>query len=315
MKVPSGMFSLMQNRFRTSVHQQRRAITVLELLVTMFVAGILLSVLLPAVQSARETARRAHCQNNLRQIGIALHLHHDTYQNLPLGWSEVTGKPIATGWIPDLLPFLEQTELRSQVQSDWPLSFSEGKPAGSGFSVTTNSAATSLMKTPAVLLCPSDVAEGTFRLYMENHRTADGEPDPLSEEVLMELPQANYVGIAGYADPDEPAGYDGSGVFVHRRRVSFRDLTNGLSQVAVISERTARKLPSTWLGFHVLGEDAPARVLGFCSLGPNAATSDECELDSRHPGCIQVLFADGRVQPVHDGVDTQIYRRMAMRAE
>lgn len=310
------MISLMQNRNRTLVHQGRRAITVLELLVAMFVAGILLSVLLPAVQSARETARTAYCQNNLRQLGIALHLHHDTYQNLPAGWSEVAGKPLATGWIPDLLPFLEQTELKSQVQSDWPMLFSEGVPTGSGFSVTSNiSATSSLMKTPTVLLCPSDVAEGTFRLYLENHRTADGEPDPLSEEVLMELPQANYVGIAGSADPDEPAGYDGTGVFVHRRRISFRDLTNGLSQVAVISERTARKLPSTWLGFHVLGEDAPARVLGFCSLGPNAATSDECELDSRHPGSIQVLFADGHVQPIYDGVDTQIYRRMAMRAE
>jgi prepilin-type processing-associated H-X9-DG protein len=152
-------------------------------------------------------------------------------------------------------------------------------------------------------------------LYLEDHNVSDGDSDPLSEEVLMELPQANYVGIAGYTDPDEPAGFDGSGVFMHRRRISFRDLTNGLSHVAVISERTARKLPSTWLGFHVLGEDAPARVLGFCNLGPNLPTSDECELDSRHPGCVQVVFADGHVEPVFNGVDQQIYRRMAMRAE
>ncbi len=293
----------------------RRGLTVLELLVTMCVIGFLLAVLLPAVQSARETARRTHCQNNLRQLGIALHLHHDTFQNLPAGWSEVAGKPVATGWIPDLLPFLEQAELRTRVQSDWPENFPEGMPAGSGFSVAANTVTSSLMKTPSVLLCPSDVAEGTFHLYLENHRTADDNPDPLSEEVLMELPQANYVGIAGYSDPDELAGYDGAGVFVHRRRISFRDLTNGLSQVAVISERTARKLPSTWLGFHVLGEDAPARVLGFCNLGPNIATSDECELDSRHPGCIQVVFADGHVQAVSEGIDKQIYRRMAMRAE
>jgi prepilin-type processing-associated H-X9-DG protein len=315
MCVSAEMNSVMQIHRGSSEHQQRRAITVLELLVTLFVAGILLSVLLPAVQSARETARRAHCLNNLRQLGIALHLHHDTFQCLPAGWSEVSGKPVATGWIPDLLPFLEQTELRLKVQSEWPQVFSEGIPTESGFSVAANSATNGLMKTPSVLLCPSDVAEGTFRLYLEDHNVSDGDSDPLSEEVLMELPQANYVGIAGYTDPDEPAGFDGSGVFMHRRRISFRDLTNGLSHVAVISERTARKLPSTWLGFHVLGEDAPARVLGFCNLGPNLPTSDECELDSRHPGCVQVVFADGHVEPVFNGVDQQIYRRMAMRAE
>ena len=293
----------------------RRGLTVLELLITMFVIGVLLAVLLPAVQSARETARRAHCQNNLRQLGIALHLHHDTFQSLPAGWCELTGKPVATGWIPDLLPFLEQAELRSEVQSDWPEILSEGSSAGFGLSKEANSAASRLTKTPSVLLCPSDVAEGTFRLYLEDHSTMDGDRDPLSEEVLMELPQANYVGIAGYLDPDEPTGYDGAGVFVHRRKFSFRDLTNGLSQVAVISERTARKLPSTWLGFHILGEDGPGRVLGFCNLGPNIATSDECELDSRHPGCILVLFADGHVQAVPDGVDQSIYRRMAIRAD
>ena len=300
---------------RSQRRMDRRGLTVLELLITMGVIGVLLAVLLPAVQSARETARRTQCQNNLRQLGIALHLHHDTFQNLPAGWCEVTGKTVATGWIPDLLPFLEQAELRSQVLSDWPDVLTQSNPAVSEFSMIANSATSRLMKTPSVLLCPSDVAERTFRLYMEDQITTDGDRDPLSEEVLMELPQANYVGIAGYLDPDEPTGYDGDGAFVHRRRISFRDLTNGLSQVAVISERTARKLPSTWLGFHVLGEDAPGRVLGFCDLGPNVATSDECELDSRHPGCILVLFADGRVQTVSDGVDQSIYRRMAIRAD
>ena len=294
---------------------ERRALTVLELLVTMAVIGVLLAVLLPAVQSARETARRAQCQNNLRQLGIALHLHHDTFQNLPAGWSEISGKPIATGWVPDLLPFLEQAELRSQVQSKWlkPVSVDVASP--SAFTAAIGQPESGVLATPSVLVCPSDVAEGTFQLYLEDDSNSGGGLDPLSEKVLMELPQANYLGIAGNSDPDEPSGYDGAGAFVHRRRFSFRDLTRGLSQVAVISERTARKLPSTWLGFHVLGEDAPGRVLGFCNLGPNIATSDECELDSRHPGCILFLFADGHVQTVSDSVDQAIYRSMAKRAD
>lgn len=293
---------------------ERRALTVLELLVTMSVIGVLLAVLLPAVQSARETARRAQCQNNLRQLGIALHLHHDTFQNLPAGWCEISGKPIATGWVPDLLPFLEQAELRTQVQSKWLKPVSVNVATQSAFTAVLGQAESGVLATPSVLVCPSDVAERTFQLYQEDDINS-GDLDPLSEKVLMELPQANYLGLAGYSDPDEPAEYDGAGVFVHRRRYSFRDLTRGLSQVAVVSERTARKLPSTWLGFHVLGEDAPGRVLGFCNLGPNIATSDECELDSRHPGCILVLFADGHVQSVSDSVDQAIYRSMATRAD
>jgi type II secretory pathway pseudopilin PulG len=287
---------------------------VLELLVTMSVIGVLLAVLLPAVQSARETARRAQCQNNLRQLGIALHLHHDTFQNLPAGWCEISGKPIATGWVPDLLPFLEQAELRTQVQSKWLKPVSVNVATQSAFTAVLGQAESGVLATPSVLVCPSDVAERTFQLYQEEDINS-GDLDPLSEKVLMELPQANYLGLAGYSDPDEPSEYDGAGVFVHRRRYSFRDLTRGLSQVAVVSERTARKLPSTWLGFHVLGEDAPGRVLGFCNLGPNIATSDECELDSRHPGCILVLFADGHVQSVSDSVDQAIYRSMATRAD
>ena len=293
---------------------ERRALTVLELLVTMSVIGVLLAVLLPAVQSARETARRAQCQNNLRQLGIALHLHHDTFQNLPAGWCEISGKPIATGWVPDLLPFLEQAELRTQVQSKWLKPVSLNVATQSAFTAVLGQAESGVLATPSVLVCPSDVAERTFQLYQEEDINS-GDLDPLSEKVLMELPQANYLGLAGYSDPDEPSEYDGAGVFVHRRRYSFRDLTRGLSQVAVVSERTARKLPSTWLGFHVLGEDAPGRVLGFCNLGPNIATSDECELDSRHPGCILVLFADGHVQSVSDSVDQAIYRSMATRAD
>jgi prepilin-type N-terminal cleavage/methylation domain-containing protein len=172
---------------------ERRALTVLELLVTMAVIGVLLGILLPAVQSARETARRTQCQNNLRQLGIALHLHHDTFQNLPAGWSEVADKPIATGWVPDLLPFLEQAELRSEVQSKWLKPVSLGVASGFPFSAALGHPETELLATPSVLLCPSDVSDDTFQLYLEDDDNSGSGLDPLSEEVLMELPQANYL--------------------------------------------------------------------------------------------------------------------------
>ncbi len=285
----------------------RRGLTVLELLVTMAVVALLISLLLPAVQAAREAARRVECQNNLRQLGLALHQHHDVFGRLPSGWVEVQGTPAESGWVPPLLPFLEQEPLKRSVQEKWPLAL-----------LDPSQSVPELLQTPKVLQCPSDVAEESFKLFMES--ADEGTPSliddvHLSEIALMQLPHSNYVGIAGTNDPDETADDDLNGTFIHGRAISFRDLVRGLSNVAVISERSARRLPSTWLGFHQLGEDGPARVTGFMSLGPNQPMADECELDSRHPSGIHVLFADGHLQFVSDAVDLTIYRQMARRIE
>lgn len=266
----------------------RRGLTVLELLVTMGIIMALMALLLPAVHSVRESARKIQCQNNLRQIGLALHQHHETKGSLPLGWNLKVEAVFAYGWATSILPWLEQSALQDRVS----------------ISMTA--------VTPAVYICPSDSAEPMFQLY------EDDEEEPpsaalLPVDVLVELPHANYLGVYGTSDPDELGEVDGGGTFIVRDAIEFRDLTNGLSQVAIVSERTARRLPSTWLGFHVQGEDAAGRVLGFAALGPNRVEADECEFDSRHPGCINMLFADGHVRCVADDIDSSVYRHMAKR--
>src|SRR5207245_6925820 len=99
----------------------RRGFTVLELLVIIAIVGVLLALLLPAVQKVRETASRLQCGNNLHEIGIALHSNHDTYHRFPSGgwgWSWLgmpdrgTGREQPGGWIYSILPFVEQGNLR-----------------------------------------------------------------------------------------------------------------------------------------------------------------------------------------------------------
>src|SRR5688572_26788766 len=95
----------------------RRAFTLVELLVVIAIIGILIALLLPAVQAARETARRNSCQNNLRQVGIALHNFHDTHGCFPAsGWTMASpkGNPAGkfVGWRPLLLPHLEREDLK-----------------------------------------------------------------------------------------------------------------------------------------------------------------------------------------------------------
>jgi prepilin-type N-terminal cleavage/methylation domain-containing protein len=96
--------------------RNRRAFTLIELLVVIAIIAILISLLLPAVQQAREAARRTQCKNNMKQLGLALHNYHDTYNGFPNSWSW-SFRPVDTlfGVWPKTLPFYDQGNLASTI--------------------------------------------------------------------------------------------------------------------------------------------------------------------------------------------------------
>jgi prepilin-type N-terminal cleavage/methylation domain-containing protein len=100
-------------RFRSN---RASAFTLVELLVVIAIIGVLVALLLPAVQSAREAARRMQCTNNLKQVGIALHNHHDVLQVFPPGQvhTSASGEPYTTTWGIELLHYLEQANLQAR---------------------------------------------------------------------------------------------------------------------------------------------------------------------------------------------------------
>lgn len=275
---------------------EREGFSIVELLCVIAVIAIVISLIGPAVVRARESARRIDCSSRLRQIGVALLSHEDSHKALPAGWTVEASGQSAYGWTVPLLPWIEQRSLADTIVRNRALS----DPANSF----------ALAQTIPLAFCPSDPLENSFSLYAEGDEGHDGYGQE-SEEVLIVLPSASYVGIFGTHDPDDGSGGRGEGPFLCREATRLSQFERGLSQTMLVSERTARKLPSTWIGFLTAGEDAAARVVGYADLGPNRDDADECELDSRHPGQINVLWGDGRVDPVSNSIDGRVYRAQA----
>src|SRR4051812_44160565 len=155
-----------------------KAFTLVELLVVIAIIGLLIAMLLPAVQAARESARKTVCRNNLKQIGLALHSFHDVQHRLPPGWEayaavgskvpDPDGVP-GWGWGANLLGFLEQTALADTVRLDLP--------------ITSPVHVQQRIKKLEILRCPSDP-------HREDVFTLDAED---GSGPIVDLARANYV--------------------------------------------------------------------------------------------------------------------------
>lgn len=182
----------------------RRGFTLIELLVVIAIIAVLIALLLPAVQQAREAARRSSCQNNLKQLGLALHNYHDTFNSLPQLHFNITGANSWEGhgpWV-SILPQIEQ----GNVFDNWNMSLHyRNQPAVGG---------TALFRSKlAAFICPSDRSYG------------DGNE-----------PGVNY-GVSLGSDPRFWNNNNaGNGMFRRFGSLKFGDVTDGLSNTAMISE-------------------------------------------------------------------------------
>jgi prepilin-type N-terminal cleavage/methylation domain-containing protein len=288
---------------------RRKAFTLVELLVVIAIIGMLIALLLPAVQASREAARRISCTNNLKQVGLGLQLYHGSYKQLPPGWMAFdpgTGRPHwfgvpGWGWGPRILPYLEQTAVYKRlVHLDLPIT----DPANDLARVTPI----------ATYRCPTDIGNKTFVLQGGGLYVGPGSFSP------TELATGNYIGVFGTVDFHDVCSGPrcvGNGTFFLNRGISFHAIRDGLSQTAVVGERCSKLAPSTWVGLVTGGEHAPARIVGVATYPPNSEQEPEHyfhNFSSLHPSGTNFLLGDGSVRLIAETIQEEVYHALCTRA-
>jgi len=292
---------------------KRKAFTLVELLVVIAIIGILIALLLPAVQAAREAARRSSCTNNMKQIGLGLHMYHDTFAMLPAGWRGVhpsTGQPFwfgSTGWAWSacILPYMEQTAVyRDLIHFDRPV----WDPVNDQVRVFPI----------ATYRCPSDIGDKTFDL-------AGGAPSVATVNFPIRIATGNYIGVFGtlefrsVCNPNSPEynRCEGNGSFILNRQFRFADFTDGLSNTLMVGERNSKLASSTWVGVVTGGQHGIARVTGVAIYPPNSTDTPAHyfhNFSSFHPSGTNFLSADGSVRMISQTIEEQTYRALSTRA-
>jgi prepilin-type N-terminal cleavage/methylation domain-containing protein/prepilin-type processing-associated H-X9-DG protein len=323
----------------------RVGFTLIELLVVIAIIGVLISLLLPAVQKVREAANRTQCQNNLKQIGLALHNYHDTFKRFPPGYIDGNKSTSATiagipdndvgpgwGWASLLLPYLEQINVYNRIN------FNVGVGVGVNVQIS--------QQPLTIFQCPSDDLHEAFPVY-----------DSTFTNPIAMVAQGNYVGCNGWVECYNNAGgfYAGgvgndglpgttgaaaNGLFYRNSKTNMASVIDGLSNTIVVGERSSNHAPSTWTGA-VTGGRCPAwmATLPFTApyTPPPGPPYDNADFDealifahcnathlpsadfpiydpdtyySKHPGGVNFLFGDGSVHFLSANIDPVTYQSL-----
>lgn len=317
------------------LHRRSRGFTLIELLVVMAVIGILIALLLPAVQVAREAARRTQCRSNLKQLGLALHNYASANKMLPIGARRQL--TIGPSWYVAILPYIEQENLYNQFNmrasgNGWP-----GTSASTG--VLGNGVVFPLLRCPSSDT-PLDFLTGGFRMMLPSYVGISGssnKPDFIEKRV--------NIWISGMKNGQISAG----GLLIANDAIRFSQIPDGLSNTLLVGETSDFAVDSVTgaktdiSGATTTGWAAGTNATGTAPLYNNAGTSlipcynvttieyapgtrdsrlpgifsslrgHNNPLISPHTGGVYVLLADGSVRMIANAINMVTLRQLATR--
>ena len=304
-----------------------RGFTLVELLVVIAIIGVMVGLLLPAVQAAREAARRMSCSNNMKQIGLAVHNYADVNKRFPAGYiADIVGvqdsrEQSLWSWGASLLPYIEQNALYDQLQPGRiKLHQHLTTPAG-----------LALLQTPiSTYRCPSDtgptlnnfddsqyVPDSTGNNYYNRHVTSNG-----TDRIPIAL--SNYVMVANTSDSTTPlvnVGIVPRGIAWQNSKIGFQDITDGTSNTLMAGERSWRKnnlvvgaanalgfsanTCATGTSWSVKSGQLAAIAIGYDGINwtANNRQHQTRGFFSLHPGGVHFAMCDGSVRFISENID------------
>ena len=309
----------MARRNQSSSRATRSGFTLVELLVVIAIIGVLIALLLPAVQAAREAARRTQCTNKLKQLALGVHSFSDAHRTLPISvdYSRETGDPPGDldgmGWLVRLLPHVEESSLYEQMTAS---SCFKGDWSGSGGMNSVNCRqfyTTNL----SLLHCPSDP-------------TGDQTTTDMFRYLGRAVAKTNYKGVMG----DNPIGGSASiwpprslncnhspncnGLFfpeTYQKPVSFKKLLDGTSKTLMICEDVPEyNVHSFWMHSDTDFSSTYAALNYFTQPPTPLEYWNVMGFRSRHPGGAHFAMADGSVTFFNETIDFTLYRNLSTKA-
>jgi prepilin-type N-terminal cleavage/methylation domain-containing protein/prepilin-type processing-associated H-X9-DG protein len=320
---------------------QREGFTLVELLVVIAIIGILIALLLPAVQAAREAARRSQCTNNMKQLSLGLHAYTDSYQVFPSGGYTNISVTYPVGWVPRVFPFIEQKSLYENFQRWHPTYLTSGQPYR--LAAAPHNGNDPIFRIPvSALVCPSSplgTAYGHQPFTLEQ-----GAPDETKHAAL------HYRGNGGSSvvngadvliktDPDVRRHYVNNGVFYGASRVTIEQIKDGSSNTLLLGETSHVPVKNglTWSASQQRGwgsihswlwgytwYNSGGNTVGWLMIDhkfvnapinfPTIAHANGTPFTSAHPGGCHVAMCDGSVRFLLDTTPIEVLRRAATRS-
>jgi prepilin-type N-terminal cleavage/methylation domain-containing protein len=324
-------------------HFRRRAFTLVELLVVIAIIGILVALLLPAIQAAREAARRTQCVNNLKNIVIAAHNYENAKREFPMGYlgpwdlngngyNDPSEGPGSDKWrysnigmLPFLLPYMEYAEIYDRLD-DFLLRLDTAKQPGviyAGYWMASQQSwAMSFAQVPS-FLCPSanneepDGGSVDSTITLENGGEAYVSWTGRFFMTEKGHGQSDYVGVSG-GYGEIPSKREWLGIFPNRKLHTFRHITDGASNTLMFGEHhgglAGQPLlghSNPYVGISWIGAEGFPVMFGLST----AADASIDQFNSYHPGIVHFARADGSVEGIQEDIDLETLQDMAGMAD